>query len=448
MSLETTSSILSISWRGRVLAQPLRRSVDAAWDRAWSGGISNPMQCVEYLAILLLILRSPLAKELDTALAANNQGAVNRVIADAYERFDFPGLDPGSEASAWRDLATLNAVISQLREIEIEDRNADVIGDVFEYILARMSSAGYMGQFRTPRHVIQLIVDVIKPSSTDIVLDPACGTAGFLIAAAEFARSKGTAPPTLIGEEIDVTICRLARANVQFHGLGAGVIRCQDSLSNLGQTATVIMANPPFAGSIVPDRLIDFDSGSRRTEFLFLELMERRLEEGGRAGVVVPFGVLTSTSSAALWLRRRLIHSNRLRAVVELPRGVFRPYTDVRTALLFWESGGETETVSFIRATADGFSLDDRREPVPEDDLPLVRSLLLEEAGVSEHPEYAAQISAESLREAHYDLNPSRYLQPVQVSVAGTVSPSVILAELESGVAEFSQTLEQLEELV
>src|SRR5690606_377942 len=181
MSLETTSSILSISWRGRVLAQPLRRSVDAAWDRAWSGGISNPMQCVEYLAILLLILRSPLARELDTALAANNQGAVNRVIADAYERFDFPGLDPGSEASAWRDLATLNAVISQLREVEIEDRNADVIGDVFEYILARMSSAGYMGQFRTPRHVIQLIVDVIKPSSTDIVLDPACGTAGFLI---------------------------------------------------------------------------------------------------------------------------------------------------------------------------------------------------------------------------------------------------------------------------
>jgi type I restriction enzyme M protein len=431
-----------------VLAIDLKRKVDVAWDRLWSGGVTNPLQCVEYLAVLLVILRDDdhLLGRLRTAMAAGDESTSAATLAEAGDRY---GLAVGNgSGELWADLATLRSTVQVLESAVVEDRNADIVGDIFEHVLGRLSTAGQMGQFRTPRHLVQFLVAATMSSAGSTVLDPACGTGGFLIGAQEYAESNGHGL-RLVGEEVDQTVSRLARANAVLHGMAPDTIRCRDSLAEIGDRADVILANPPFAGSIVADRVLPFRCGTRRTELLFLELIERRLRQDGRAGVVVPFGVLTAQNAAALWVRRRLLHGNRLDAVIELPRGVFRPYTDVKTALLFWRGGGETDTVLVAQARSDGYSLDDRREPVGQNDLPLLASLLAGQADVADHPDLAAVASLADIEANGYDLNPSRYLSHQHDTGQDEAGLSVkaLVADLRTGLGSLTQTVRELEGL-
>ncbi|MDN5855184.1 MAG: type I restriction-modification system subunit M, partial [Actinomycetia bacterium] len=285
--------------------------------------------------------------------------------------------------------ALLSRVVDMLDDIPMADR--DTNGDLYEYLLSKIASAGVNGQFRTPRHIINLMVAMTAPLPDDEICDPACGTAGFLVAAAEYVRDQHPGAMTndtqrrhfhrsmFHGYDFDSTMLRIGSMNMLVHGIEAPDIRYRDSLSEGASedTAryTLILANPPFAGSL------DYESTAKdlqrmvktkKTELLFLALFLKLLKPGGRAAVIVPDGVLFGSSKAHKDLRKTLVEDQKLDAVVKLPSGVFRPYAGVSTAILLFtktDSGG-TDDVWFYDVRADGFSLDDKRNPVEANDLP------------------------------------------------------------------------------
>lgn len=403
-----------------MLPADVRRRVDAIWDKIWASGVSNPLTAIEYFSTVLLLQRisesatvvggfnnsvhPPRASEALDLIAAGEVEAVARLMLHVQERFGIGASPDVASPSMWRDLSTLKEVLRSVWELELTDRNHDILGDLFEYMLNHLSTAGHFGQFRTPRHLIQFIVEAVGPKPGEVVVDPACGTAGFLIAAHEYRQ--GTSKDKYIGNEVDATIARVAQTNVLLHQMPGAAILHEDSLQVKGRDADVILANPPFAGAVVADRVIDFDCGTLKTELLFVELMMRRLREGGRAGVVVPTGVLTSSARSAVWIRRELLEANRLSAVVELPGGVFRPYTGVKTGLLFWSREPAGKDVLMLRVEADGYSLDNKREPVHANDMPDALRLLVGESSDIPH----VRVGHEEIRVNRYNLSPSRYI--------------------------------------
>ena len=393
-----------------MLTGRIRADVDQVWDRIWSSGVSNPLTCVEYIAVILAATRSPEGERLERALG---QGDVDGVAASLERVHDSTGLGSRAltdEHSPWRDLSTVQASYEVLRDLHVTDRNHDLVGDIFEYVLSKLSTAGQFGQFRTPRHIIRFIVDAVDPRPGETILDPACGTGGFLIAAAEHLSRWRTSPETrYIGQEVDTTVGRLAKSNLYLHDVPNSVVQVGDSLGDTTTRADVVLANPPFAGMVSADRVASYRCGSSRTEMLFLEHMMSALNEGGRAGVVVPFGVLTSTNASAVYIRRSMVEDHGLTAVVELPPGVFRPYTDVRTALLFWTGHAVTQDILFARATSDGYTLDDRRTECTLNDIPAILEVL--RGSTPPDGRLAVARPASSLERDRYILNPSRYLE-------------------------------------
>ena len=404
-----------------VITGELKGKIDRVWDAFWSGGISNPMEVIEQITYLLFLKRLDDAQtlkekkarlysaEVDEPIYREEQqhlrwgrfvhaeaGEMHRVVAD--EVFPFlRGLGDGTTYSAhMRDArftiptpALLARVVEMIDGLELTDR--DTNGDLYEYLLSKIASAGVNGQFRTPRHIIQLMVDMTAPTPTDEICDPACGTAGFLVAASEYLREHHPSVLTdaeqrrhfhhsmFHGYDFDGTMLRIGSMNMLLHGIEAPDIRYRDSLSE-GASAdaekySLILANPPFAGSL------DYESTAKdlqrivktkKTELVFMALFLKLLKPGGRAAVIVPDGVLFGSSKAHKDLRRALVEDQKLDAVVKLPSGVFRPYAGVSTAILFFtktDSGG-TDDVWFYDVRADGFSLDDKRNPVEANDLP------------------------------------------------------------------------------
>ena len=279
--------------------------------------------------------------------------------------------------------ALLSRVVDMLDDIPMDDR--DTNGDLYEYMLSKIATAGTNGQFRTPRHIIKLMVEMTAPQPTDEICDPACGTAGFLVAAVG-VRPRAQHPSVMTdatqrkhfhhsmfhGYDFDSTMLRIGSMNMLLHGVEQPDIRYRDSLSEgaSGEEGlySLILANPPFAGSL------DYESTSKdlqrvvktkKTELLFLALFLRLLKPGGRAAVIVPDGVLFGSSKAHKDLRRILVEDQKLDAVVKLPSGVFKPYAGVSTAILFFTktNSGGTDHVWFYDVQADGFSLDDKRNP-------------------------------------------------------------------------------------
>jgi type I restriction enzyme M protein len=367
----------------------------------------------------------------------------------------------------------------------MEDR--DTKGDVYEYMLGKIASAGRNGQFRTPRHIIQLMVELTAPKPDDVICDPACGTAGFLAAAGEHLRERH---PDILhdakrrehfhrrmfhGFDFDHTMLRIGSMNLLLHGVENPNIRYRDSLAqdHAGEEEkyTLVLANPPFAGSL------DYENTAkdllqivktRKTELLFLALFLRLLKPGGRAAVIVPDGVLFGSSTAHKALRRMLVEDQKLDAVVKLPGGVFRPYAGVSTAILFFtrtDSGG-TDQVWFYDVQADGWSLDDKRTPLlPEDKLgPVPRTALAtEEHAKNNLPDvlarWAARDGAERKRPRTaqsfcvpkadiaaqgYDLSLNRYKEVVHEAVEHR-APKEILAELAKLEEEIQRGMKELE---
>src|SRR5438552_3134930 len=406
-----------------MLTGEIRNQIDRVWDSFWSGGISNPLEVIEQITYLLFLKR---LDDLHTAeeLKANRLGTPmerrifpdgkddhprnprsyedyrwsrfkNLAPADMYELISehvFPflrklGGDNSTYAHHMRDArftiptpGLLAKVVDLLDDVPMEDR--DTKGDLYEYMLGKIASAGRNGQFRTPRHIIRLMVEMVAPGPRDIICDPACGTAGFLIAAAEYLRERH---PQILrdtkqkahfherafhGFDFDNTMLRIGSMNMLLHGVENPDIRYRDSLAqdHAGEEEryTLVLANPPFAGSL------DYENTAKdlqqivktkKTELLFLALFLRLLKPGGRAAVIVPDGVLFGSFTAHKTLRKILVEEQKLDAVISLPGGVFKPYAGVSTAILRFTktNSGGTDHMWFYDVDADGMSLDDKR---------------------------------------------------------------------------------------
>jgi type I restriction enzyme M protein len=415
----------------------IRSQIDSIWNTFWTGGISNPLEVIEQITYLLFLRRLDDLHTLEENKAARLKKPMQRRIfpegknkpgkeGRAYEDFRwsrfkhfeakemyevigvhvFPWLRTGlartgdgedsTYAHHMKDArftiptpALLAKVVDMLDHVPMEDR--DTKGDVYEYMLGKIATAGQNGQFRTPRHIIRLMVELTAPQPLDVICDPACGTAGFLVAAGEHLRERH---PKLLhdaklnehfhqhlfhGFDFDNTMLRIGSMNMLLHGVENPDIRYRDSLAqdHAGEEEkyTLVLANPPFAGSL------DYENTAKdllqivktkKTELLFLALFLRLLKPGGRAAVIVPEGVLFGSSKAHKELRKILVEDQKLDAVVKLPGGVFKPYAGVSTAILLFTktNSGGTDHVWFYDVQADGWSLDDKRTPLlPEDKL-------------------------------------------------------------------------------
>ncbi|MBP7799851.1 MAG: SAM-dependent DNA methyltransferase [Thermoanaerobaculaceae bacterium] len=508
----------------------IRNQIDRIWDAFWSGGISNPLEVIEQITYLLFIRRLDDLYTLEENKAARLEQPMQRRVfpegSDAkgrpyedlrWSRFKhfapaemyavlgehvFPFLrnelarQHGGEDSTYaqhmKDArftiptpALLAKVVDLLDAVPMEDR--DTKGDVYEYMLGKIASAGQNGQFRTPRHIIRLMVELTRPQPTDVICDPACGTAGFLVAAGEHLRGHH---PTLLhdrqlaahfhqrmfhGFDFDHTMLRIGSMNMLLHGVESPDIRYRDSLSedHAGEEEkyTLVLANPPFAGSL------DYENTAKdllaivktkKTELLFLALFLRLLKPGGRAAVIVPDGVLFGSSKAHKELRRILVEEQKLDAVVKLPGGVFRPYAGVSTAILLFTrtNSGGTDFVWFYDVEADGWSLDDKRTPLlTEDKLgPTPASALAEDEHAKNNlPDVLARWAEREGRERErartaqsfcvpkadiaaqgYDLSLNRYKEVVHEAVEHR-PPKEILAELAKLEEEIQRGMRELE---
>jgi type I restriction enzyme M protein len=384
--------------------------------------------------------------------------------------------------------ALLGKVVDLMSNLDMEKR--DTKGDLYEYMLAKIASAGQNGQFRTPRHIIQLMVELMAPEPKDVICDPACGTAGFLVAAGEYLRvhhpnilqdrklRKHFHEEMFHGFDFDTTMLRIGSMNMLLHGVERPDIRYRDSLAQEHsadeEKYTLVLANPPFAGSL------DYENTAkdllqivktRKTELLFLALFLRLLKPGGRAAVIVPDGVLFGSSKAHKELRRMFVEDQKLDGVISLPGGVFKPYAGVSTAILLFTktNSGGTDSVWFYDLDADGWSLDDKRTPlldagklgaVPE------RALSAAEHAKNNLPDVLARWSKRDAAERKrprtaqsfcvpksdivaqgYDLSINRYREVVHEAVEHR-SPKDILADLEKLEAEIQRGLEELREML
>ncbi|MGW4715367.1 type I restriction-modification system subunit M [Nocardia sp. NPDC004260] len=492
----------------------LRSKIDQLWNAFWSGGISNPLEVIEQITYLMFLKRLDdlqIAKE----RKANRSGRpIENPIYDAdteplrWSKFRELGPDQllrtvrddvfpwlrllGGEESTYGEhmkdarftiptASLLTKAVDMLDELPLSE-GGDVKGDLYEYMLSKIATAGHNGQFRTPRHIIDLMVAMMAPGPNDEICDPACGTAGFLVGAAEYIRN--THREALLesaqqdhfhrsmfhGFDFDSTMLRIASMNMLMHQIEHPDIRYRDSLAEsvAGEAGryTIILANPPFAGSL------DYETTAKdllqvvktkKTELLFLTLFLRLLKAGGRAAVIVPDGVLFGSTKAHKDLRKLLVEEHGLDAVVKLPSGVFKPYAGVSTAILFFTKDDETDHVWFYDVTSDGFSLDDKRTPLLGDEkLGVKATLNANEYAKNNLPDVLARWSRRTTSERDrtrteqsfcvpkaeiaaqdYDLSLNRYKEIVHQEVEHR-PPLEIIEELESVEADIQQGMSDL----
>jgi type I restriction enzyme M protein len=369
----------------------------------------------------------------------------------------------------------------------------DAKGDLYEYLLSKLTTAGINGQFRTPRHIIRLMIEMLEPKSTDVIGDPSCGTAGFLFWTMKYLLETYTSPEGVLEEidpetgktektytgdlleahrdhirsgmfhgfDFDATMLRIAAMNLMLHGVDDPDIHYQDTLSTgftdkfpkaAADGFDVILTNPPFKGSL------DFEDvhpsllrqvKTKKTELLFLVLILRMLKVGGRSATIVPDGVLFGSSTAHVALRKLLLDQNQLEAVIPLPSGVFKPYAGVSTGILVFTKGGRTDNVFFYDIEADGFSLDDKREPIEANDLPacLAAWRNRDQMHDTDRTQKAFMVPAKDIRKANYDLSLSKY--KIHAHVAQEYeTPSVILNRMKKLNEDIAINFVKLEELL
>jgi type I restriction enzyme M protein len=493
-----------------VVTGELRRQVDRVWDAFWSGGIANPVEVIEQITYLLFIKR---LDDLHT-LAENKAARLGRDIEDPifpegydsdlpsrrpfsdlrWSRFTnfspaemyevvgehvFPwlrrlGAEGSSYARNMRDARftiptpqLLTRVVDLLADIPMDDR--DTKGDIYEYMLLKLSTSGTNGQFRTARHIIKLMVDMQRPRPDDLIVDPAVGTAGFLVAAEEYLRDahreiwadEGLRAhfngPMFTGYDSDAAMARIASMNMLLHGVDNPTIERADSLAE-GHPGddryTLVLANPPFAGSLDQETVAkDLQKvvKTRKTELLFLVLMVRMLRNGGRAAVIVPEGVLFGSSNAHKAVRKMLVDEHKLDAVIKLPSGTFKPYTGVSTAILLFTktSSGGTDDVWFFDVRADGMTLDDKRTPIEANDLPLVLERWQNRDAERDRArtEQSFLVPRQEIVDNGYDLSLNRYKE-IEVEEVEHRSPLEILDELDALELEIQDGLRKLREML
>ena len=510
----------------------LRSRIDKLWEEFWTGGITNPLTVIEQISFLMF------ARLLDTRESTEekkwnrkNKGKrfpgvfytkkqqhlrwsqfrheggpeMLRVVRDEvfphFRTLSGNGARPKGnngndkkntfseymqDAQLMIQKATLlSSAVDMIEALPLTQ--GDTKGDLYEYLLGKLTTAGINGQFRTPRHIIRLMVDLIEPEPTWTIGDPACGTGGFLVSVMENLRERYTSKEGRIVEKVngeklttytgdllepyrkhiqsgmlhgfdfDVTMLRIAAMNLMLHGVDTPDIHYQDTLSNsfperfprfASDGFDLIMANPPFKGSLDYNDVHSSLTGkvkTKKTELLFLILMLRMLKLGGRCAVIVPDGVLFGSSKAHVALRKLLVDDHQLEAIVKLPSGVFKPYAGVSTAILIFTKGGRTTDVWFYDVEADGFSLDDKRDKVDEDDLPDVRKRWKKRSPKKDTDRTAKAffVRKKEIEENKYDLSINRYKEIVHEEVEYD-PPKKILKRLKKMEAEIASDLEEL----
>lgn len=463
----------------------LKSRIDKLWEEFWSGGITNPLTVIEQISYLIFLRMIDMRENTAERKKARTKAAVTLLYGKEEQHLRWSQLraetDPSALLKRMRDevfphLRALGREGSALREhnkdaqlfiqkpslldaarrcvdaLPLDD--ADVKGDLYEYLLSKLATAGINGQFRTPRHIVRLMVEMMNPQPTEVVGDPACGTAGFLVGVKEYLDGQGHSEvdryrqhiqeKMFHGFDFDRTMLHIASMNMALHGVEEPSIRNQDSLSSsfaerhpaLARDAfDVILANPPFKGSLdekdVAGDLLRVVK-TKRTELLFLALILRMLKPtGGRSATIVPDGVLFGSSNAHKEVRRALVEENTLQGVISLPAGVFKPYAGVSTAILVFARGGQTKEVFFYDAQADGLSLDDKRQEVKENDLPDVLERWRKRSGKKDRDRTAKHfvVPVGEIRDKGYDLSIHRYKEAVH-AVLEHEPPKKILARL------------------
>ncbi|AFZ46127.1 N-6 DNA methylase [Cyanobacterium stanieri PCC 7202] len=495
----------------------LKSKVDKLWTTFWNNGVSNPLSVIEQISYLLFIKRlddlqlaqEKKIKRLQGTLenptftpennhcrwsVFKNQNPSDMLITIRDSAFPFIktiGKEGGTYAQHMKDAVFLIAnpallanVVEQVDQI-LESLNQeasqssdktyiDLQGDLYEYMLSKLTTAGTNGQFRTPRHIIKMIVELMNPSPQEVICDPACGTGGFLVAVAEYLRQQKDSQGNYIlnnpinrqhfnedmfhGFDFDATMLRIGSMNMMLHGIEDPKIEARDSLaqdhSEVSEAFTLILANPPFKGSL-DDNTIAKDLTkvikTKKTELLFGALFLRLLKKGGRAAVIVPDGVLFGSSKAHKTLRKTLVENHKLDGVISMPSGVFKPYAGVSTAVLIFtktEVGG-TDAVWFYDMEADGLSLDDKRQPVEENDIPDIlekwhgRDIKKDQNRKTK----AFFVPKKEIADNGYDLSINRYKQ-IEYEEVNYETPTVILGNLKQMEREIMADLESLESMV
>ena len=477
----------------------LRQKVDQLMDILWAGGVNNPMDSIEQLSYLIFIRllseRDELMASMDKKYTRIFSGRWSRyawgnfvtltsdnlfnAVREAIEKlYDLPSLSDTGKLLFNRatlkiyDRPTLRAVIQGIHEMDLAPHDSvNIKGDMYEYLLSKLSQSGTNGQFRTPRHVIDLIVALVDPQPGKYICDPACGTAGFLISSYNHMLKKKTKPVDLArgtvdggllkpsqwkfleeraftGYDNDANMVKIAILNLYLHQLEKARIELHNPLTTTkggqypGQLFDVILANPPFAGKIQKESILaDIGLETRDTELLFLKWFIDHLADGGRAGVIVPNGVLFGSNKADKKVRELLLTTCDLQAVIALPPGVFKPYSGVGTAIFIFEKSRSTESVWFYELTADGYSLDDKRSPIEANDIPdiIVKWQRREESSNS------FRVPIDRIHDNGWQLMAGRY-KPVRLEAVHHDPPARILEDIvriENQIAERASKLQK-----
>lgn len=494
-----------------------KSDIDKLWTEFWTGGITNPLTVIEQISFLMF------ARLLDV-METTGERKAERTRREFHGRFKgatdprrwknfkqkdaaemlrvvrdevfphFRRLNGGTTFAEYMESAQLmiqnpRLLVSAVNMIDkLPIIEGDAKGDLYEYLLSKLTTAGINGQFRTPRHIIRFMVELLEPKPTETIGDPACGTAGFLVETMQYLLKEHTSPlGRLKGEhgeviytgdmlepyrahiqsgmfhgfDFDATMLRIASMNLMLHGVDNPGIHYQDTLSNsfpekFAKQATggfdVILANPPFKGSLDEGDVhpsLTQTVKTKKTELLFLALILRMLKKGGRSATIVPDGVLFGASKAHAALRELLVKDNQLEAVLSLPSGVFKPYAGVSTAILVFTKGGKTDHVFFYDVGADGFSLDDRRDPVSDNDLPDALECWRKRSAKKDTDRTAKHfmVPVADIEAKDFDLSINRYKEAKHEAVSYE-PPKKIIAKLRKLEAEIAKDLSELEAML
>ena len=493
----------------------LKNKVDGLWEIFWTGGLTNPLDVIEQMTYLMFI------RDLDDSDNVHMKESImlglpyksifeeNVTIGDRkvpgnqlkWSVFhDFPAQKMyanmqenvfpfiknlhGDRESAYAKYmgdaifkvptpVMLDKIVTAMDEIyeKMEQlRSEDVRGDIYEYLLSKLATAGVNGQFRTPRHIIKMMVEMMDPKADDLICDPACGTSGFLVESSEYLRKKKKAEVLFNaknkehymnhmfhGYDMDRTMLRIGAMNMMTHGVSNPNIEYRDSLSDQNEDKekySLILANPPFKGSLDYD-IVSADllkvCKTKKTELLFLTLFVRMLKTGGRCACIVPDGVLFGSSKAHKDIRKAIVEEQRLEAVISMPSGVFKPYAGVSTAILiFTKTGhGGTDKVWFYDMKADGRSLDDKRSEVKENDIPdiIARFKNLEAENDRKRTDQSFFVEKQEIVDNAYDLSINKYKEIEYIPVEYP-STSEIMANLRALEKEVQESMAELEKML
>lgn len=492
----------------------LKNKVDSIWDTIWTGGITSPITVLEqvtYLMFMKLLDDNQLKAEAGAnALGIQLKKKVfgegicviseNPRVETEYRNLRwnvFHNFEPGAMFSNVQNyvfpfikqigdgkdtafsrymkdtvflIPTPKVLAKVVDGIDVMDmNNKDIMGDVYEYLLGKIAAAGENGQFRTPRHIIRMMVELMKPTLEDKILDPAMGSAGFLLESSNYVakhyskelmradKAEYFKTQMFAGFDTDQSMLRIGAMNMMLHGVEDPNIKYQDSLSgdnNERGCYSLIMANPPFTGSVFQEE-ISKDllalCKTKKTELLFLALFTKMLETSGRCASIVPDGVLFGSSAAHKAIRKELVEKQKLTAVISMPSGVFKPYAGVSTAILIFTktNAGGTDKVWFYDMTADGYSLDDKRSPIAENDIPdiIERFNNLEAEENRERTEKSFFVDKQEIVDNDYDLSINKYKKVEYVAIEYPSSEEII-ADLDELEMQIGSEMEELKKLL